>query len=157
MSSTWISSCYIRRRRHMARPSHAPLRSSIAKKNTRSKQSSMPDAKGEDISCSTSCTGKATHTLMTHGLHIKTSTPLNSLWSSCIPTLLQLDDQQYKTHHLCSQNPHLPFIPSEPSEELSTAFICPSLATCLVLPRRSLSPPTIQHRLPLHPWTMKTP
>jgi len=91
----------------MVCPLHALLRSSIVRRNTRLKQSSMPGGRGEDVSCNISCTGRATHTPMTHGLRTKTSTPQNSLPSSCIPTLLWLDDQQYKGMTLVVSNPHL--------------------------------------------------
>ena len=97
----------------------------------------MLGVKGKDVSCSTSCTGKATHTQMTYGLHIKTSIPLNSLQNSCIPTLPWLDDRRYKSHHFPYQIPIFPLSLIEQSEELSTAFICPSLKhnmSCLSTP-----------------------
>jgi len=96
MSSMWTFSSHIRKWRHTARHSRALLRSSIAKKNMRSKQFWTPGTRGEDVNCNTSCTGRAIHTQMTHGLRIKTSMPPNSLQNSCIPTPLWLDNQRYK-------------------------------------------------------------
>ena len=81
----------------MERPSHALLRSSITKKNTKSRQSSMPDRKGVDVSYSTSCIGRATPTRMTHGFHTPTCMQ-KSCWRTFdfrIP--LWLGDWVYKT------------------------------------------------------------
>ena len=105
MSFTSISSLRIRRWKHMAHPSHVPLRSSIVKRSTKSKPSWMPDDKGEDVSCNTSCTGKATPTWTIHGSITKISMPRKFSKSSCslILTPLWLDDPMYK---YAQQNPH---------------------------------------------------
>ena len=144
----------------MARLSHTLLQSSIMKKNTKSKQSSMPDAKGEDVSYSTSCTGRATHTLMTHGSHQKTSMPPNSSQNSCIPTLPWLDDRKYKRPiALSTRHPHLPFGLLSPSRTTKISLLLSSvhLLPCLTPRHQSLSPRAALLQPPLPPPTPKMP
>ena len=139
----WTFSFHIRRRRHTARPSHAPHRSSITRKNMRSKQSSTPGARGEDVSCNTSCTGRAIHTLTTRGSDTRTFMPPNFSKLLCFQTPLRLDDWKYKETMIPTPPPHLLPILRQLTENLSTAFICPSRKRthkCLTHLPRSLSP-----------------
>ena len=87
----------------MAHPSHVLLQSSIVKRSMKSKPSWMPGDMGEDVSCNTSCIGKATPIRTTRGSITRTSTPrkFSKNSYSLILTPPRLDDLMYKyaQHH----------------------------------------------------------
>ena len=127
---------------------HAPLRSSIVKKSTKSRTFWMPDVMDEVVNSNTSCTGRATLTLMTHGSITKTCMHPTFSKNSILPTPLRLDELKYKdpvhspNQSLSSSLTHR----NNYSKDLSAAFISISCkSTCLTLPPQFLSP----HALPL--------
>ena len=93
----------------------------------------------KDVNSNTSCTGKATLTLTTHGLTIRTYTHLTFSKSSILPTLPWLDKLKYKRPKASRQSIPIPLYTyhNSNSKDLSAAFISISSQTDM---SRSSSP-----------------
>ena len=149
---------------------HAHLQSLIVKRSMRLRTFWMLDVMDEVVNFNTSCTGKATLTLMTHGSITRTYTHPTFSKNSTLPTPLRLDKLKYKRPSIFpNQPPSFSSICRNNSKDLSAAFISISLqTTCLALLPRFTSPlalslpssPTLVqatlHFLPRHQLLLQT-
>jgi len=90
---------------------HDHLRSSIVKKNTKSRTFWMHSIMAEVENFNTLCIGRVIHTLTTPGLITRTYMLLMHWQTSCLQILLRLDDLQYKETTEISQ---MILIPTSP-------------------------------------------
>ena len=110
----------------MACPLHTHLRSSIVKRSIKLRTFWILDDMDKDVNFNTSFTGRAIHTLMTHGLITRTYMRPTFSKNSTLPTLLWLDELKYKkVQCILSINPYPPLFThrNNKPKDLSATFI----------------------------------